>query len=113
MDKYYIAIISAIVLTSVAQLILKKAALVSNKKSFSIFSYLNIYSVVSYALFVIVTLLNLYALKKIQVKEMVIFLPLTYLIIPIFSYLLFKEKIGKQHILGILVIITGIIIFNL
>lgn len=112
MNKYYFAAILAVVLTGVAQVLLKKGAILAMKEKSMLKSYLNSYSVVAYGLFFIVTLLSLLSMKKILVKEMVIFLPLTYLIVPLLSRIFLKESVSKSQLIGILLVAAGIAVFS-
>jgi len=112
MIKYYIAVFLGALLTVTAQLLLKKGAL--NKKNNLIADmFLNKYIVSGYFIFVMVTVLNLFALKEIPLIFMVIINPLVLILVVFFSMLLFKEKINKKQLKGLILILTGIIIFNL
>lgn len=112
MNKYYISILCAVLLTVVAQILLKMGANIGrDEKSFKRL-YFNKFTIVGICIFLIVTLLNLFALQRIELKELVYILPSVYLLIPIASIWILKEKINKTRILGMLVIILGMIIFN-
>ena len=113
MTKYYIAAIIAVVLTAIAQLVLKKGALAGLKKQGFWGSYFNIYSLTGYGLFVVVTLFNLFALKKVQLKEMTFILPITFVIVPLLSVWIFKERLNQKQVAGIVLIALGVLIFNL
>ncbi len=113
MNIYYIAAIIGVFLTAIAQLVLKKGALAGMKKKGFWQSYFNKYSLIGYGLFVVVTLFNLFALKKVQLKEMTFILPLTFVIVPLLSVWIFKEKLTKQQMWGIGLIVIGVFVFNL
>lgn len=112
MIKFYLAALIAVLLTGISQIILKKGAQKAIHARSLLASYLNWYSLLAYALFVLVTLLSLFAMKRVQVKEMVIFLPLTYLMVPLMSRLFLHERLNKKQWLGIALVIAGIILFN-
>lgn len=113
MNKYYLFAFIAVFINAFAQLILKKGALVSKQKGGFVHLFLNPFSITGYILFLLVTLCNLFALKKIKLIEMIYIEPVNYLIVIIFSIIIFKEKVSKQQIWGISLIIIGMIIFNL
>jgi len=113
MSKYYFSAFAAILLTSFAQVILKKGAILAKKEKKSVKSYFNFYSILAYGLFVCVTLLSLFAMKRVLIKEMVMFLPFTYIIIPVLSKFFLNETITKDQLYGILIIVIGVIIFIL
>lgn len=113
MSIYYIAALIGVFLTAIAQLILKKGALAGMKKKGFWQAYFNIYSLLGYGLFVVVTLFNLFALKKVELKDMTFILPITFVLVPLLSVLIFKEKLTKQQVWGIVLIAVGIFVFNL
>ena len=57
-------------------------------------------------------LLNIFCLSRgIQVKEVSIMESLSYLFVPLFSWLLFKERITWRKASAIAVIMVGVIVF--
>jgi len=113
MFKHYLAIGFAVIITVFAQLFLKKGANYGVKKKSLLSLYLNKYSLTGFSLFLIVTLLSLFALQKLELKELVFILPMTYLLLPLLSKLYLKEELSNMRILGMLFIILGILVFNL
>ena len=101
---YYLAIYGGALLTVIAQLILKKGA-----KG----NILNLHYILGNSIFVVIIFLTLYALKEVKLVELVAIYPLTYIGVIFFSYLLFNEKMNKKQILSVLLIILGVVIFNL
>ena len=113
MIKYYLFAFLAVIVTVIAQIFLKKGANLGKVKQGVLSIFLNVYSITGYVLFILVTLLSLYALQKIELKEMVFIIPMSYLLIPIVSKVYLNEKISKKRWTGTAVIFLGIIIFNL
>lgn len=113
MIKYYLAALAGVFLTTIAQLVLKKGALVGVKKQGFFQSFFNLYSIIGYALFVLVTLFNLYALKIVKLKEMTVILPIPFVLVPILSMVIFKEKLSRLQFYGIAFIMVGVVVFNL
>jgi uncharacterized membrane protein len=100
------------ILATVSQLILKvgaKKRANSNRLRF----FINPYTVVGYFLMLVVTLLNLYVFKFLDLKYALIFLPTTFILVLLFSTLILKERLINKNITGAFLIILGIIVFNL
>jgi len=63
--------------------------------------------------FYLLTLLNTYAYKYLPLKYSVILLPLTSFLLPYFHALFLKKEINKNQIFSYLIILTGILIYNI
>lgn len=105
--NFLLAFLSSI-FTGVSQVLLKLGA----KQGKGIKIFINIYTIIGYFIFFLITLVNLYVYKFLEMKYAVIFMPLGFLFVIIFSLIILKEKISKNKIIGILFIIIGVIIFN-
>ena len=92
-------------------MLLKKAA--NTHYENKIREYLNIWVISGYFLMVLSTLCVIYAYRGIDYKNGAVVESLGYILIMIFSYLFFKEKITKHKLLGNLIILLGIIVFYL
>lgn len=56
--------------------------------------------------------LNIWCMSKgVQVKEVSVIESMSYLFVPVLTFMLFKEKMTMRKISAIAVIITGVIIF--
>jgi len=108
--RYYLIALLAVIMTAVSQILLKAAAKRSKHETWRL--YLNGYSITSYLLLVVVTLLNLYAYKYIPLKAAVVLLPLTLIMVVLFSISLLHERLSRQQIVGSAVILIGLVIFN-
>lgn len=113
MVKYYVAIYSGALLTVVAQLLLKKGAMIPDQSPCLKEAFFNRYVLSGYLLFLGVTVINLFALQKVKLIEMVVVIPLIHLLIILSSMWIFGEKLGRVHSYGIIFIIIGIVIFRL
>jgi drug/metabolite transporter (DMT)-like permease len=111
MITYYIVAAGAVLITAISQVLLKIGANRSMDRSF-ISSYFNAWTMSGYFLFVVVTLMNLYAFKEIPFKMAVILVPFTYVFVSMFSVVLLEEKMAKNQILGACIILVGVIVFN-
>jgi len=74
--SYYLMAYLAVALTAMSQLLLKKGA-DRGKYGHPVKLFLNPFTAIAYALFFIVTLLNLYAYKMLPLKCAVVVLPFT------------------------------------
>ena len=112
MSKYYFVLFIGAIFTVIAQLLLKKGAMLKQKNNL-VQIFLNKYVILGYILFVGVTLLNLYAFIKVPLIIMVVISPIVQILVIVFSLLIFKEKFNQNQLKGFVLIILGIIIFNL
>ena len=108
----YLFVLFAIILTGFSQILLKIG---SNYKKSNKFldSYLNFATISAYFLYIIVTVLYIYAMVDIPLKIVYALGALNYLIILIFSGLILKEPITKIKVIATLIITMGVIVFNL
>lgn len=102
----------AVALTAMSQLLLKKGA-DRGKYGHPVKLFLNPFTAIAYALFFIVTLLNLYAYKMLPLKCAVVVLPFTYILVGILSFIFLKEKMTRNQLIGAGIIILGVVLFNL
>jgi len=112
MGLYFIIGYIGVILAAIAQIILKYGAL-RNVKSNRIHFFLNSYTIAGYFIMFVVTLLNLYILRYLDLKYVLIFLPSTYLFVLLFSWIILKEKFSKKNIISYVLILGGIIVFNM
>ena len=107
---YYFIVVFSVFAAAGAQMLLKQGA----KKEYPTFlsQYLNPWVLSGYGIMGMSLLLNVFCLSRgVQVKEISIIESLSYLFVPLLSYLIFKEKLNKRKIAAIAVIMTGMIIF--
>ena len=101
----------AVLISSVSQLLLKKAADTDYENW--IREYVNVWVISGYLLMVISTLCVIYAYKGIAYKNGAVIESLGYLLIMFFSRIFFKEPITKNKLIGNLIILLGVIFFYL
>ena len=111
MYKYWFSMILAVVISSVSQMLLKKAANIEFENK--IREYLNIWVISGYFLLIISTLCVIYAYKGLEFKNGAVIESLGYIMVMLLSRLFFNEKITKQKLIGNLVILLGIFVFYL
>lgn len=100
----------AILLTAVSQVVLRKGA----KDRPTMFrAFFNPGTIIGLSLFVVVTILNVYALRQIELKTMTAWVSLTYLFTILLSRVFLDEALTKQKFIGAALIVFGIIVFTL
>ena len=109
MNKYFLFMICAVIVSSFSQILLKKSA----RRTYASFikEYLNPYVIVGYGMMVVSTLLIIAAYRGLGYKNGPIIESLGYILVMILSYLFFKEKVGKRKILGYALILLGVVVF--
>ncbi len=108
---FSIVYIVGIVISAFAQILLKKAAVVKRKNILK--EYLNCKTITAYTIFFLATLCSLLAYKYIPLSLGPILGMSEYLFVAIMSYVFLKEKISKQKLIGIGIILVGILVFSL
>ncbi len=96
---------------AVSQVILKKAAL--KTYSTKVREYLNFPVVFAYALFVLATFMCIFAYRVVPLSVGPVLESTSYIYVAIFGVLIFKEKITRNKLLALLLIIVGIGVYSL
>ena len=107
---YYLLVIVSVLAAAGAQMLLKQGA----KKEYRslLRQYLNPWVIGGYLVMAGSLLLNIYCLGRgVQVKEVGVIESLSYLFVPLLSWLLFKEKVTWKKAGAIMVIMTGVVVF--
>lgn len=108
---YSMIYIFGVIVSSFAQILLKKSALI--KRDSKIKEYLNFKTLFAYFMFFSATLCTLFAYKYIPLSMGPILGATEYIFIAILSYLFIKEKISKKKFLGLLIIVFGVFIYSI
>ncbi|MEF2919498.1 MAG: EamA family transporter [Acutalibacteraceae bacterium] len=107
---FSIFFIVGVFISSVSQIMLKKSAL--KKYPNKIKEYLNPSVIIAYAMFFGATLCTVFAYTVIPLSLGPILECTGYIFVAILSWLCLKEKISKNKIIGLAVIIVGIVIYS-
>jgi Membrane transporters of cations and cationic drugs len=108
---FYLCLGLSILLTSVAQILLKIGA---SKKNSNESVYLNRTTISGYGLLVVVTVLSVLALKGIELKVFyAAAYALNFILVAIFSWKFLGEPLSRKKVAGILLIALGILVFNM
>lgn len=108
---YPAVLVLGVFISSVSQVILKKAAM--KKYSSVIREYLNPGVIVAYTIFVLATLMTVFAYKGLPLSWGPILDSSGYLFVTIWGVTLFKEKITARKAIAIAIIVIGIIIYSI
>ena len=109
--KYIILFLTAVFISSVSQIMLKKSANKSYENAIK--EYMNPWVIIAYGLFFGATLVTVIAYKFIPLSLGPILESSGYFFVTILGMIFLKEKVGKKKALGLLIILAGIIVFNL
>ncbi len=108
----YIVMILLVLMNSYSQILLKKGAgSVSQQNIF--LSFLNKYTFTGYSLFLAITVVNVFLLKYIDLKQFTIILSCNYLISYFMAIYFLKESFSYRKMVGTLVIVIGVVVYNL
>lgn len=108
---YIIIFLLSVFVASVSQILLKTSANVQYEKKLQ--EYLNPKVIIAYMLFFASTLITVIAYKYVPLSLGPVLEATGYIFVSVLGYLILKEKISKQKLTGMIVIIVGILIFNM
>lgn len=103
--------IFGVFISSISQIILKKSA--DKTYDSRIKEYLNPKVILAYTIFFAATLCSVWAYTVIPLSLGPILESAGYIFVAFLSWLFIKEKISKQKLIGLSIIIIGIIIYSL
>lgn len=105
----YIIVISSVFLAACAQMLLKQGA----RQQYDTWwrQYINGWVIGGYAIMLGTMVMNIYAMSKgVGVKEVSIIESMSYIFVPILSFVLFKERLKWLQVIAIGVVIIGILV---
>ena len=106
----YIIVISSVFLAACAQMLLKQGA----RQQYDAWwrQYINGWVIGGYAIMLGTMLMNIFAMSRgVEVKEVSIIESMSYLFVPILSFVIFKERLTWHRVGAIGLIIIGIFVF--
>lgn len=101
----------SVLISSFAQVMLKTAA--NRKHESRLKEYLNPIVIGAYVIFLVSTLLTMYALKVVPYSLSPVIRSTSYIFIPVFGVFMLREKISRRRLLGIAIILVGILVYAL
>lgn len=110
MTVYHLVVIFSLFVAALAQMSLKKAATVHYDSLWR--EYLNVWVIGGYALMFLSMAIDIWAVSKgVLVKELSTMESCSYLIVPLFGMLFFRERLAPRKFIGIAVILAGVVVF--
>ena len=111
LELYVGVYLLGVLISSVSQVLLKKAAMRQYETPLK--EYLHPWVITAYALFFGATLMTILAYKVVPLSMGAILEATAYLYITFFGVTIFKEKLGKDKAIALLLIVGGIIVYSL
>ncbi len=99
-------------LAAVSQMLLKIAA-EKNKEASGIRRLLNIRVIISYLMLLCTIFMNMIAMRYMPYKYTPVLATISYVFVMLLSYFVLRERISKKQVIGMVMIFTGIVVFNL
>ena len=109
MLKYWIALFAAVVLSSFSQMLLKKAAKTSYENTLK--EYLNPWVISGYFLLAASTICVIFAFKGVDFKNGPVIESLGFPLVMIFGRLFYGEKLTRNKLIGMGLIMLGVLIY--
>ena len=107
---YLIIAFVSVTVAGFSQILLKKGAMRPHISFLK--DYLNAPVIIGYTMMFMAVLASMIAYRGLPMMTVPIIEALGYILVPVLSYFFFKEKFTKNKVIGILVIIVGIIVYN-
>ena len=111
LEIYVCILILSVFISSVSQIILKKAA--GKTYDSTLKEYLNPMVIGAYGMFFCSVILTMIALKYVPLSMSPILESTGYIFVSVMGYFFLKEKFSKRKLAGFALILAGIVIFNL
>lgn len=111
MTFYVLLFVFSVFIASVSQTILKISA--EKKYDSRLQEYLNPKVIIAYGMFFLSSLITVVAYKYVPLSMGPILESSGYIFVTLLGFFVLHEKIGKKKLMGLLVILAGITIFNL
>lgn len=109
MNGYYVLGLLSVTIASFSQILLKKGAM----KQYDSFikEYLNVFVISGYVMMFGSVFLTMIVYRGMDFMNVPVLEAVGYVLVPVLSYLFFKEKLTMKKILGIIFILVGIVIY--
>ena len=101
----------SVVIASFSQVMLKLGA--GKTYSCKIREYLNLYVITGYGMLFVSMILTIVAYRGLSYLSVPVIEAVGYVLVPVLSYFVFKEKLTRRKIMGILFILAGIFVYYL
>ena len=109
MNKFLLLALLSVTIASFSQVMLKMGA--GKTYNSKIREYLNFYVITGYGMLFISMVLTIVVYSRLSYLSVPVVEAVGYVLVPVLSYFIFKEKLSKRKIVGILCILLGIMIY--
>ena len=109
MNKFLLLALLSVTIASFSQVMLKMGA--GKIYHSKIREYLNFYVITGYGMLFISMVLTIVVYSRLSYLSVPVVEAVGYVLVPVLSYFIFKEKLSKRKIVGILCILLGIMIY--
>ena len=108
-NAFLLLALLSVVIASFSQVVLKMGA--GKSYTSKIREYLNGYVITGYGMLFISMVLTIIAYSHLSYLSVPVVEAVGYVLVPVLSYFIFKERLTKRKIVGILFILLGILIY--
>ena len=112
----YLALLGMVVLSTLGQIFIKKGAvqLVFGRGPAALVrSFFNLNVIAGSGFVALAPLFYLYALTLVDLRVAFSFTGLNYALVFLSGFWIFKERVTAWHVAGIMVVVAGVVVFNL
>ena len=111
MIGYIFIFLGSVFISSVSQVLLKKSA--NREYDSKLKEYLNVQVIVAYTVFFLSSLLTVFSYKGVPLSMGGILESSGYIFVSVLGYIFLHERFSKRKIAGLVIILLGILIFNI
>lgn len=108
---YLLLLLVSVFLSSISQVLLKKAALRPHKNMWE--EYTDVRVIIGYLIFFGCTLLTMLSYRGVPYRYGPVFESTGYIYVTFFGSIFFQEKITRKKLISLAMIVTGIVVFAL
>ena len=108
---YSLILLASVLVSAISQVMLKLSA--NRQHQSALGEYANPLVVGAYALFVLSTLMTIYAYKEVPLSLGPVLEATSYLYVTAFGVIIFKERVSPKKLLALVLIVGGICVFAL
>ena len=109
MNRFLLLALLSVTIASFSQVMLKMGA--GKKYSSKIREYLNFYVITGYGMLFVSMVLTIVVYSRLSYLSVPVVEAVGYVLVPVLSYFIFKEKLSKRKVIGISFILFGIMIY--
>ena len=109
MNKFLMLALLSVTIASFSQVMLKLGA--GKTYNSKIREYLNFYVITGYGMLFVSMVLTIVVYSRLSYLSVPVVEAVGYVLVPVLSYFIFKEKLSKRKMAGILCILLGIMIY--